>query len=133
MREEVALKINLPESRVQVCYWLDTIGFRAISNHFFFFEGLVQKPTCQVPTAGAASSKCQSKFGQAASEEGKESATDWLQHEFASLVAAPRLALQASSAQSQLEWRQHQSSMFFGHFEQFQVRFGAFGPVLGFD
>lgn len=86
-----------------------------------------------MPTTGAASSKCQSKFGQAASEEGKESTTDWLQYEFASLVAASRLALQASPAQSQLQWRQHQSSMFFGHLEQFQVRFVAFGPVLRFD
>jgi len=75
-----------------------------------------------VPTTGATSSKCQSKFGQAPTEEGEEPTADRLEHQLPTGVHPPRLALQAAfPVQSQLDWSQHQPTVFLGHLQQLKV------------
>ena len=75
-----------------------------------------------MPAAGTTSSKCQSKLGQAATEESKEPATDGFEHEFAASLNPPGLALQtAFLVQSQFEWSEHQPFVFLGHLQQLKV------------
>uniref|UniRef100_A0A3B3C8N6 Homeobox domain-containing protein n=1 Tax=Oryzias melastigma TaxID=30732 RepID=A0A3B3C8N6_ORYME len=59
MREEVALKINLPESRVQVLVRARPqphciLGFSDVVCSFCSPSGVVQEPPCQMPSAAAA-------------------------------------------------------------------------------
>ncbi len=78
MREEVALKINLPESRVQVRLSKDFDKKFTVLT-MTDFSGLVQEQARQVPATGTASSKCsqQSKqwLDEASAKEGEESST----------------------------------------------------------